>query len=370
MQFPNVDPIPIPAPVWLMKSLGLLTLALHFFAVMVLIGSLLSVCYLSYRGRSGKNQDVLTAASVVAKRLPVVMTYVINLGVPPLLFAQVLYGRALYTSSVLIAVFWISVIFLVMGCYWLLYRIADRASRGEPVIWHGLGALLLAGSVGQIYSINMTLMLKPEVWQSMYANTATGLQAPPHDPSMMPRWLFVMTGGLIVGGLWLAIHANLKAVQPQVASILKKFGSGLAIAGVLIQLGVGTMVHSTQPDNVQQGLGTPFYTTAAGLWGVGAILVLLIAAVQFRAAPKPVIAWGGAVAAFLSIAGAVLYRDGIRDVTLMAKGFDVWKRTENSNWSVIGLFLLLFVAGLGAVAWLLLVMKQAKAMPEEVQTNP
>ena len=35
-------------------------------------------------------------------RLTVVMTFVINLGVPPLLFAQVLYGRALYTSSVLI----------------------------------------------------------------------------------------------------------------------------------------------------------------------------------------------------------------------------------------------------------------------------
>jgi len=32
-----------------------------------------------------------------------VMTFVINLAVPPLLFAQVLYGRALYTSSVLIA---------------------------------------------------------------------------------------------------------------------------------------------------------------------------------------------------------------------------------------------------------------------------
>ncbi|HVT10947.1 MAG TPA: hypothetical protein VHE55_01665 [Fimbriimonadaceae bacterium] len=370
MQFPNVDPIPIPAPVWLMKALGLLTLALHFFAVQILIGSLLAVCYLSLRGRSQKSQVVLSAASVVAKRLPVVMTYVINLGVPPLLFAQVLYGRALYTSSVLIAVFWISVILLLMGCYWLLYRIADRASRGEPVIWHGLGALLLAASVGQIYSINMTLMLKPEVWQGMYANTASGLQAPPHDPTMMPRWLFVMTGGLIVGGLWMAIHANLKAVEAPVANLLKKFGSALTLVGVVIQLGVGMMVHSTQPENVQQGLGTPFYQASAGLWGLGLVLVLALAAIQFRAAAKPVIAWSAATAAFLSIAGAVLYRDGIRDITLMAKGFDVWKRTENSNWGVIGLFLILFVAGLGAVAWLLLVMKQAKAMPEEVQTNP
>ena len=42
----------------------------------------------------------LIVARALARRLTVVMTYVINLGVPPLLFAQVLYGRALYTSSI------------------------------------------------------------------------------------------------------------------------------------------------------------------------------------------------------------------------------------------------------------------------------
>ena len=39
----------------------------------------------------------LVTARALARRLTVVMTFVINLGVPPLLFAQVLYGRALYT---------------------------------------------------------------------------------------------------------------------------------------------------------------------------------------------------------------------------------------------------------------------------------
>jgi hypothetical protein len=47
---------------------------------------------------------------MMARRLPIVMTYVINLGVPPLLFTQVLYGQALYTSSVLIGLWLISVI--------------------------------------------------------------------------------------------------------------------------------------------------------------------------------------------------------------------------------------------------------------------
>ncbi|HTQ09232.1 MAG TPA: hypothetical protein VMI31_04100 [Fimbriimonadaceae bacterium] len=368
MQFPHVDPIPIPAPVWLMKALGLLTLSLHFFAVQALIGSLLVVCYLSLRGRAAKNETILTAAAVVARRLPIVMTYVINLGVPPLLFAQVLYGRALYTSSDLIAVSWIAVIPLLMACYWLLYRTSDRASRGEPVIWHALGALAIAGSVGQIYSMNMTLMLRPETWQAMYAHTATGLQVPPHDPSMQPRWLFMMAGGLIVGGLWTAIHSNLRDLDVQVKMLLKRFGSGLALAGVIVEMGVGGLVHATQPDSVQQGLGTSYYEGTAGLWALGALLVLLIAGYQFASSkPSAAVAWAGATAAFLSIAGAVLYRDGIRDITLRAKGFDVWNRTENSNWGVIGLFLVLFVAGLAAAAWLLRVMKQAKSVPEQVK---
>lgn len=368
MQFPNVDPIPIPAPVWLMKGLGLLTLALHFFAVQILIGSLLAVCYLSMRGRAAKSETTLTAAAVVARRLPIVMTYVINLGVPPLLFAQVLYGRALYTSSVLMAVPWIAVIFLVMGCYWLLYRIADRTSKGEPAIWHALGALLLAAGVGQIYSFNMTLMLRPEVWQQMYANTATGLQTPPHDPTMMPRWLFVMTGGLIVGGLWIAIHANLKTLSDETKSLLLRFGSALAVAGVLVQIVTGIIVHSSQPAAVQAGLQTGFYQGSAGIWLVGSVLTLLLAVFQVtRKVPSALLSWSAAVCAFLGIAGAVLYRDGIRDVTLMTKGFDVWNRHEASNWSVIGLFLLLFVVGLGTIWWLLMVMKQAKPVAEEVK---
>ena len=67
----------------------------------------------------------------MARRLTVVMTFVINLGVPPLLFAQVLYGRALYTSSVLIGVYWISIVAILMLTYWLLYRFSGAARGGQ-----------------------------------------------------------------------------------------------------------------------------------------------------------------------------------------------------------------------------------------------
>lgn len=361
MKFPTVDPIPIPAPVWLMKALSLLTLAMHFFAVQILIGSLVAVAYFSFRGRKKGSDADKTAASVVAKRMPIVMTYVINLGIPPLLFAQVLYGRALYTSSILMAVSWISVIFLLAGVYWLLYRVAARANEGKPVAALAITALVLAAGVGDIYAMNMTLMLRPEVWQAMYAKSATGLQAPPHDPTTMPRWLFVVLGGLLVGGLWTMLQAKVATVSDDARTVLTNVGSNSALLGGVLQLGTGFWVYATQPEAVQAGLKSPWYMVGGGLWVAGVFLALVGAGLK-----KPVPAIGGLVGAFLGLAGAVIVRDGIRDLTLAGKGFDVWKRTEHSNWYVIGLFLLLFVIGLAAVGWLWSVMRRAQPISEEV----
>lgn len=39
--FPAVDPIPLPAPVWLLKLLHIVTLTLHFVAMETLLGGLL-----------------------------------------------------------------------------------------------------------------------------------------------------------------------------------------------------------------------------------------------------------------------------------------------------------------------------------------
>ena len=349
-----------------MKVLSLLTLALHFFAVQILIGSLVAVIYFSLKARSN-GPAAQGAALTVARRLPIVMTYVINLGVPPLLFAQVLYGRALYTSSILIAVQWIGVVFILMGCYWLLYRISDRTTYGKPVHWHAIGALLLAAMVGHIYAANMTLMLRPEVWQQMYAKTASGLQSAPHDPTAEPRLMFVLIGGFLVGGFWLTLHSKLKTIESGAAELLRSTGATFAVIGALGELATGFWVYTVQPGEVQNGMHTPLYQIGIVVWGVGFALALLMAGVVLaRKASGLLVTILGSLGAFLGIAGAVIVRDGIRDVTLLQKGFDVWKRQEASNWFVICIFLVLFVAGLGAIGWLLSVMKAAKPIPEQV----
>lgn len=332
MQYPHVDPIPIPAPVWLMKALSLLTLTLHFFAVQLLIGSLVAVVYFSIKAKGGKDGASSLAALAVARRLPIIMTFVINLGVPPLLFAQVLYGRALYTSTVLIAVQWISVIALVMACYWLLYRIGDRTLAGKSAHWHAGGALVLAALVGHIYATAMTLMLKPEIWQGMYAKTASGLQMPPHDPTLEPRLMFVLIGGLLVGGLWLTLHSKLQTITEEAGALLRRTGGLFAVIGAIGELGVGFWAYSVQPAEVQAGLHSTFYLVSEGVWGIGFVLALVGAAVLLGTkANSLLLSIVGALGAFLGIAGAVIVRDGIRDVTLLQKGYDVWKRVEYSN---------------------------------------
>ena len=45
--FPAVDPIPLPAPIWLIKLLHIVTLGLHFVAVEMLLGGLLIAVVLS-----------------------------------------------------------------------------------------------------------------------------------------------------------------------------------------------------------------------------------------------------------------------------------------------------------------------------------
>src|ERR1700689_5549849 len=134
--FPAVDPIPLPAPIWLFKLLHIVTLALHFVAVEMLLGGLLLAVLLSLFSNSPL---ATVTARALARRLTVVMTYVINLGVPPLLFAQVFYGRALYTSSILIGVYWISIIVVLTLDYWLLYKFSARLEAGESA-W-GVGGL-------------------------------------------------------------------------------------------------------------------------------------------------------------------------------------------------------------------------------------
>jgi hypothetical protein len=360
--FPAVDPIPLPAPIWLLKLLHIVTLSLHFVAVEMLLGGLLLAVSLSLFRSSPAS---LVAARAMARRLTVVMTYVINLGVPPLLFAQVLYGRALYTSTVLIGAYWISIIAILTLTYWLLYVFTARLESGRSAWWVGLSAWALAGCIARLLSTNMTLMLRPEVWQQMYSASGAGIYLPTGDPTLTPRWLMMMAGGLFIGGLWMIYLAGRTTFTAEEKKFMAGLGGKVAALFGVIYLAAGLWAAAVQPQAVKAGLATHALYRFAGFAGYGwlalVVVAILIAAIAgFGKVAANWLAWTGALVALLIEITFTVYRDGVRDLTLLSKGYDVWNRTVVTNWSVVGLFLLLFVGSLGVIAWLVSVVARAQ----------
>ncbi len=367
--FPAVDPIPLPAPVWLFKLLHIVTLTLHFIAVHLLLGGLLVVVYLNWNGHRKNQAQALAASSRVGGWLPIIMTYVINLGVPPLLFAQVLYGRALYTSSVLIGAYWIAVIPLLIACYQLLYTMNYRLEVGRQGWGFGLGAVVLALIIAMIYVTNMNLAQHPELWRDLYRASQAGTSFPHSDSVVQARWLYMIAGGLAAVALLLAwMGANPKddadaqgEYQSQLAGPLSLAGgAGALICGAWIFFGQIGAVREAFTDNFLWVLGALLWTASCvGLAGFG-----WLAWKQPTGLSRNLrLLWSGI--AFVQVATAVLVRDGLRDAALGVSGFDVWAREVHVNWSVLGLFLILFVAGLGVIGWLVAVsLKAGNTVPE------
>ncbi len=359
--FPAVDQIPLPAPVWLLKALHDLTFSLHLASVGLLLGGLTLALVFAVLGRMRDSSVMTETAGMLIHRLPNVMAFVINLGIPPLLFAQVLYGRALYTSSVLIGTYWISVILLLMGSYYGLYVAADRAAKHRTWVAPGLAALLLSLTIAFIYSNNMTLMLHPQSWGAMYLHSPAGLQLNSADPTLMPRWLFFMAGSFPIAGAAIMLLSLRDGLRDELSRFMTRAGGLVVAISIVCQAVLAQMTIASQPQNVfSTVMNDSMYRMFAFGWLTTALLLALlgIAGAAGKRA-NALVAIAVSTVAFLNVVSSVMVRDGVRDVTLRSVGFDVWNRQVAPNWSVIDLFLILLLTAVVVIAWLVGVVRKA-----------
>lgn len=137
--------------------------------------------------------------------------------------------------------------------------------------------------------------------------------------------------------------------------------------GIPIQAGFGLRAIAAQPDGVMAGVWrNSLYGASLYGWLATAVLIALVGLLAAIAAkPNALTGVAGALVVFLNIAATVMVRDGIRDVTLRGAGFDVWDRQVVTNWSVVGLFLVLFVGALATLGYLTRVMAKARRIEEK-----
>ncbi len=205
---PASDAIPV-AWGWF-EVLSLLTFALHLLLMNTVLGGAVFALVGQVRGQvHGQSLDT---SRDLSKRLPIVLALTVNLGVPPLLFVQVLYGNFLYTSSLLMAVFWLGLVGTVMTAYALLYVWDfhfDSFSGPARTLCLGASVALLLVSAFILVN-NMSLMIRPEAWAAYFQN-ARGTLLNLSDPTLIPRYLHFVLAALAVGGLFVALSARLKA---------------------------------------------------------------------------------------------------------------------------------------------------------------
>ena len=191
---PLADPLPLPAPPALLWALLQLTFLLHLVAMNVVLGGTLLALHWRFSRREEGAPQRAALLAFFAKALPVAVAATVTFGVAPLLFVQVLYGRLFFTSSILMAWFWLAIVPLVIlaydGAYLLAFR-GEALGRARGVA--GIVMLLFA-VVAFLQVSNATRSIRPDTFVDAYRASERGLNLNLGDPTFWPRYLHVLLG--------------------------------------------------------------------------------------------------------------------------------------------------------------------------------
>ena len=349
---PTSDVLSAPAG-WFQFFL-LLTFPLHLLAMNALVGGTLTA--LVARFLPGPAYREL--GHRLARALPFLVAFTVNLGVAPLLFLNVLYGPFLYTAAVLMGFLWLSVVVLVIlayyGSYWYDFSFQRLGSLGTPLL---VAVLALLMGVGFLYSNLSTLMLAPEAWPRWFDQPGGGLLNLA-DRTLLPRYLHVITSSMAVGGILVALYCR-KALagQPEVAEAGTRLGLRLFSWLTLLQVALGSWFLMSLPRPVMLRFmgGDPW---ATGLLAFGLLLTVGALITGFR---------GKVVAAFAHTPPMVyvmaLMRDEVR-TGFLARYFQRSQVPVVPEWSPLVLFLGTLVVGVAVIAWMLMQLRNLQEAPK------
>ncbi len=352
---PDLDPISLPAPVWLLKALLLLTFFLHIIPMNFALGGGFITAATEFIGRKKNSVHHLSLASSLAKMLPITIAFTITLGVAPLLFVQVLYGQFFYSSSILIAWPWFSIVVILILAYYGFYLYAFRWEKlqGSRLILV-LGSAVVFAIIGFLYTNNLVLMLTPEKWSAMYFRNPHGMQLNLSDPTVIPRYLHFFTASFALAGILVSIYGMVKSKEnPDYGRWGIRYGVVWFLVATLIQLGIGSWFLLSLPVHIRNLflggdlLATGIFLTAL-LCALVSLVLMVVGYVSANPAPK-VISGIGFIT--LTVVGMVLMRDLVRDAYL-DRYFDVSRFPVHSQTGVIVLFFLLFVVGLVVLGYM------------------
>ena len=347
---PVLDPIPLPAPYWVFKLLLIVTFFLHILAMNFMLGG--AVLALVSKWRSRKQENGNRVFFDIAKKLPVFLPATITLGIAPLLFVQVLYGRFFYTSSIIMAWPWFLVLVLLTiayyGFYYVSFHSRKNPRRAGTVM---LFSVILVCLIGFVYSNNLTLSLVPSRWGAKYFAHPSGWNLNLSEPTLIPRFLHFFTAAVAVGGLLLVFVslANWKRDHEYARQVLQ-FGGKAFIYATMAQFLVGVWFLASLPrEMLMLFTGENPVATALLLVAVfGASAAIFMMSDALRKENVRVAAYYVPGLMAVVILTMCVMRDILRDAYLKPY-YHPERFVVLTQWSVFPLFLALFIGGV--VLW-------------------
>jgi cytochrome c len=267
--------LPLPLPLAAAKAALVVAFLVHIVFVNLMVGGTLLA--LAAHALSRRDAFWLGFAGQLMGTVTVHKSLAVVLGVGPLLLVSVAYTEPFYASSLLLAPFWLSVLWLVTLAFGLLYAYkygfggwGERRPR-----WHaasGVAGAVVLLCVPLIYLTNTQLMLDA----TAMARRPTFFDAMLNVGNVLPRYLHFLLASVAIAGLWVMGWWGRAAAPtpPEERARLVAFGGRAAIVTTAAQFVVGPLVLFTLPRGA---LTWPAVSVLAVgvLAGLGAIFTLL-----------------------------------------------------------------------------------------------
>jgi hypothetical protein len=352
---PLADPLPQPAPSSLVWALLQLTFFLHLVAMNVVLGGSLLALHWRFSRRPKDARPRAALLAFFGRSLPVAVAATVTLGVAPLLFLQVLYGRLFFTSSILMAWLWLAIVPLLILAYYGAYLLAFRAEALGPrgrVVAAGVTALFAAVAFLQVS--NATRSLRPDTFLEAYRASARGLTLNLGDPTFWPRFLHVLLGAVAVAALGAAAYGALhRARDPELGKWAIRRGTTVFGVATGANVFVGMVFLLALPRSILIRLAGAD-TRAMTVLAVGILLAIATAGVALLAlgvkdATRVTWVQLGLLAATLAV--MVLLREEVRLIALRDAGFDP-PAVVATQWGPLSVFLVFLAVAVATIAWM------------------
>lgn len=324
------------APVWLINLLHIVTLSLHLMAMNFVFGGLIVLLFAKIKDKWNN-----PAVANYVKMLPNIMAATVSFGVAPLLFAQLLYPRQIYSSAIVSAWFWLLITAAAIISYYLFYAATFGKNQNRTKTYLTLAVIGLF-YISFVYSSVFSLAEHPVQTAELYAANQSGMVINPAVGTYIFRWLHMVLGAITVGAYFVGVFGKNNDELFQQA---KKF----FLYGMVSAMVIGFAYMFTLGDLLR-----PFMRSI-GIWMIMLGLIFSLGSLHFFMKKKLCLS---GIMLSVSFVGMVIARHTVRLLRL-EDYLSLESMKFVPQWSIFIIFLICFVIAI-ALIWYMLKLFFAK----------